>query len=190
MTLSLPKLLGFGIALELFIFIASYLLYPEIEETFRYAARYSGRLSAAVFLLAFYAYTMAFPKSLNENMEVRNLIIVFAVLHLIHFGFLASNIFLNEIPLIPVKLLGGALAYLMIVWAPFKLHQLKLPLQLTYFYYVTFVMIMTYFARVKGDFEGAEPQWLHFVALTIFISCSFVFGLRMWNTRKARKINQ
>jgi len=62
--LSLPKLLGLGIVLEVLIFIGSYILHPELEETFRYAARYSGRLSAVVFLFAFYRYAMAFPRPL------------------------------------------------------------------------------------------------------------------------------
>jgi len=172
-----------GIALEVFIFIGCYLLHPELEETFRYAARYSGRLSAVVFLLAFYGHAMAFPKSLKENAVVRNLIQLFAVVHVIHFGFLATNIYLNEIPLVPVKLLGGALAYLMIVLAPFVLHKVKTLFQLVYFYYVSIVMIVTYVARVKGDFEGAEPFWLHFVMLSVFGIVSVLFGLRMWKTK-------
>lgn len=183
MKLSLQKLLLLGVFLELLILLISYLLHPEIEETFRYAARYSGRLSAVVFLYAFYTYSMAFPNLLGENIELRNLIRLFAVLHVIHFGFLAANISLNAIPLVPVKLIGGALAYLMIVLAPFKLHQFKTPLQLIYFYYVSIVMTMTYVARAKGDFEGAEPFWFHYLALGVFIICALVFGIRMWQTR-------
>ena len=183
MKLSLQKLLLLGVFLELLILLISYLLHPEIEETFRYAARYSGRLSAVVFLDAFYTYSMAFPNLLGENIELRNLIRLFAVLHVIHFGFLAANISLNAIPLVPVKLIGGALAYLMIVLAPFKLHQFKTPLQLIYFYYVSIVMTMTYIARAKGDFEGAEPFWFHYLARGVFTICALVFGIRMWQTR-------
>lgn len=184
MKLSLQKLLLVGTAIELLILLVCYLLHPEIEETFRYAARYSGRLSAVVFLFAFYTYAMEFPNPMSQNSELRNLVRLFAVLHVIHFGFLAANIYLNEIPLVPVKLIGGAMAYLMIVLAPFKLHQLKIPLQLTYFFYVAFVMIMTYVARAKGDFVGAEPYWFHYLALGVFVVCSIVFGFRMWKAGK------
>jgi len=187
--LSLSKLLFLGVIAEALIFVVSYLLHPELEETFRYAARYSGRLSAVVFLFAFYFYAMAFPKPLNKNKDVRNLIRLFAVVHIIHFGFLATNIYLNAIPLVPVKLLGGALAYLMIVMAPFVLHKAKTGFQLVYFYYVSFVMIMTYVARAKGDFEGAEPNWLHFVMLGLFGIASILFGIRMWNARHSIKID-
>lgn len=184
MKISLQKMLLLGLIAELIIFLVSYVLHPNIEVTFQYAARYSGRLSAVIFLVAFYTYAAAFPIPMRKNSGLRNLIRVFAVLHVIHFGFLAANVYLNEIPLVPVKLSGGALAYLMIVLAPFKLHQLKIPWQLTYFYYVTFVMIMTYVARAKGDFEGAESSWFHYVALAVFVGCAIVFGLGMFRKRK------
>lgn len=184
MKFNFPKLLLCGITAELIILIISNWLYPELEETFRYAARYSGRLSALVFLAAFYSYAMVFPKPLSKNREVRNLIRLFAVLHVIHFGFLAMNIYLNGIELVPVKLLGGALAYLMIVLAPFVLHALKRSLQLVYFYYVTLVMTVTYVARAKGDFDGAEPYWLHYVMLGVFVVAMIAFGIHMWKARK------
>lgn len=184
MKFSLQKLLFLGILAELLILVICYLLYPELEETFRYAARYSGRLSAVIFLYAFYSFAMAFPDPLSENKVVRSGIKLFAVLHVIHFGFLVMNIYLNEIPLVPVKLAGGALAYLMIVLAPLKLHKLKVPLQLIYFYYVSIVIIITYVARAKGDFEGSEPFWFHYLALGVFVLSSIVFGLRMWKARR------
>lgn len=126
---------------------------------------------------------MTFPKPLKENIELRNSMFLFAALHLIHFGFLATNIYLNEIELVPVRLIGGILAYLMIVLAPFQLYRLRTPFQLVYFYYVSFVMIMTYVARAKGDFEGAAPNWFHFVALVVFLACATIFGIRMWKLR-------
>jgi len=183
MKLSLSKLVLLGVLLEIMILIGSYLIYPELERTFRYAARYSGRLSALVFLIAFYSYAMAFPKALKEHIEVRSWIKLFAVLHVIHFFFLAMNIYLNSIEFVPVKLSGGALAYLMIVAAPFVLHKMKKAVQLVYFYYVTIVMLVTYLSRVKGDFEGGEPFWFHYLALGIFVIAAIVFGVRMWKKR-------
>ncbi|MGK0308372.1 MAG: hypothetical protein ACI8RP_001334, partial [Urechidicola sp.] len=44
-------LVTLGIIAELIIFLTSSFLHPEIEETFRYAARYSGRLSLVVLFL-------------------------------------------------------------------------------------------------------------------------------------------
>ncbi len=183
MNTSFNKLLLIGVALEFLILIGCYLLHPEWEETFQYAARYSGRLSAVVFLYTFYSYAMTFPLVLGKNLKVRHFIKLFAVLHVIHFAFLALNIYLNDIQLVPVKLLGGALAYLMIVVAPFILHRLKRPFQLLYFYYVALVMTITYVARVQGDFEGAQPYWLHDAMLVIFLVAMIGFALRMWKAK-------
>lgn len=184
MKLSFRNLLLLGVAAELLILLISYMLHPEIGETFRYAARYSGRLSALVFLYTFYRYAASFPNPLQENTEVRNWISIFAILHVIHWGFLATNVYLNAIPLEVPKLIGGALAYLMIVVAPFKLHQVKIPFQLTYFYYVGLVMILTYVARIKGDFEGAAPNWIHYVGISILIVGCILFGFQMQRASK------
>jgi hypothetical protein len=180
---SFQKLLFIGVFLEALIFTVCYYLHPELDETFRYAARYSGRLSALVFLYAFYSYAMAFPRPLKENIEVRDLIKLFAVLHVIHFFFLTTNIYLNNIELVPVKLIGGALAYLMIVLAPFVLHKMKKALQMVYFYYVAIVMIVTYLSRAKGDFEGGEPFWFHYFALGTFVLSAVVFGIRIFRNK-------
>lgn len=184
MNLSFKTLLLLGISLELLILLISYLLHPELGETFRYAARYSGRLSAIVYLYAFYQYAVSFPTPIKDNFELRNFIRLFAILHVIHFGFLASNVFLNAIPLETVKVIGGALAYLMIIVAPFLLHQVKVPLQLIYFYYVGLVMILTYVARIKGDFEGAEPYWLHYLAISVLILSFIGFGFQIRKSMK------
>ncbi len=179
MKYSFKKLLLLGVLAELLILLICYLLHPELEETFRYAARYSGRLSAVVFLVCFYQYAITFPIPIQESEGLRNIIRLFAILHIIHFGFLATNIYLNEIPLIPIKLVGGALAYLMIVIAPFQIHKVKKPIQLIYFYYVSLVMIITYIARFKGDFEGAEPHWIHYVGFGTYLLGCFVFSFIM-----------
>lgn len=175
-----------GILAELAIFLSCYWIHPSYEETFRHAARYSGRLSLFVFLITFYRYAFGHPKPLKENTTLRNWLLLFAVVHVIHFGFLATNVILNDIPIVPVKLAGGALAYLMIVVAPLLLHRLKLKLQLVYFYYVSIVMIITYVSRVNGDFEGAEPFWFHYLALGILVFCCLFFGWKIW---MAKKIN-
>lgn len=182
---SLQKLLLLGILAEVIIFLISYYIDSSMEVIFRYAARYSGRLSAVTFLIVFYLFATSFPSSLLKNKPLKNGLILFAVLHLIHFYFLATNVYLNEIPLVPVKLAGGALAYLMIVAAPFFLHKLKPKFQLVYFYYVSIVMIMTYVARVKGDFQGAKPFWLHYAMIVVFVICCILFGI--WMIKQSRK---
>jgi len=168
---------------ELLLFLVCYFTQPSIEEVFRHAARYSGRLSFGVFLVTFGLYAFGQPKTLTQQRTTRLWLLLFAVLHIIHFGFLATNVVLNKIPIVPIKLTGGALAYLMIVAAPFVLHRAKKWAQLVYFYYVSAVMAITYVARAKGDFEGAEPFWFHFVALGIMITAMGFFGFKIWKAK-------
>lgn len=172
----LQNLILIGVLAEVVIFLVCYFLLPSLEEVFRHSARYSGRLSAVVFMATFYVFATSYPKPIAENILLRNLLILFALLHLIHFGFLATNVYLNSIPLEASRLAGGAFAYLMIVAAPFGLHKLKFPLQLGYFYYVNLVMILTYLARIKGGFQGAESFWFHYVAMGILIIGCIAFG--------------
>lgn len=177
------QLLTLGVLAELALFLVCYFTQPSIEEVFRHAARYSGRLSFVVFLTTFTLYTFAQPQPLVQQRKTLLWLLLFTVLHIIHFGFLATNIILNHIPIVPVKLTGGALAYLMIVAAPFVLHRAKKWAQLVYFYYVSVVMTVTYLARAKGDFEGAQPFWFHFVALGTMLVAMAFFGFRIWRAK-------
>ena len=186
MKFPIRNLILFGVAAEIAILIICYVIQPSLEETFRHAARYSGRFSFVVFLVVFYRFAFGYPKAIKENITLRNWLMLFALVHIIHFGFLTANVYLNAIPIVPVKLLGGAIAYIMIVIAPFVLHKLKFWMQLVYFYYVSLVMKITYIARAKGDFEGAEPYWFHFLALGILISCSLFFGWKIYSAYKAK----
>jgi len=182
----LKKLLAIGVSVEIIIFIVSYMNHPAIEDMFRYAARYSGRLSFLIFIYTFYLFTRNHPNPIRDNNQLRNYIQLFAVLHVIHFGFLAMCVYLNSIPLETVKVIGGALAYLMILIAPFKLHAVKFNYQLIYFYYVSLVMALTFVARFKGDFEGAAPHWLHYLGLTTMILCSILFGGMIYKSGKLK----
>lgn len=184
MNTQFKQILSFGILAEVLILVGSYLLQPTIEDTFRYAARYSGRLSFAVFFYSFYLFASAHPQPIRENQPLRNFLQLFAVLHLIHFVFLALSVYLNAIPLEVPKVIGGALAYLMIVAAPFRLHRIKFSGQLVFFYYVSFVMIMTFVARIKGELEGADPHWIHYVGIGIAVLCGVLFG---WWLRKGTR---
>jgi len=181
--ITLNKLVVFGVLAEVIIFLIPYLSNSTIETTFRHAARYSGRLSFIVFLYTFYLYASSRPKSVRENLPLKNFISLFAVLHVIHFGFLALSVYLNDIQLEVPKVIGGSLAYFMIVAAPFFLDKLKTNLQLIYFYYVSLVMSLTFVARLKGDFPGANPYWFHYFGLATMVICCVIFGILIRKSR-------
>ena len=177
MKTSLRQLILAGVLLELIIFVLSYFSAENFNETIRLSARFSGRLSAVLFLMVFFLFAISKGGKVERDTPFFNNLILFTVLHIIHFGFLAANVFMNAIELIPVKLVGGALAYGMIVAAPWVFDRLKRGLQLVYFYYVSLVMIITYFARANGDFQGADPSLIHYVFIGIYISACLGFGI-------------
>ena len=167
-----------GVLLEVLLFLYFYNMEPDINEVFKYAARYSGRLSLGIYLLCFYLFRSAYlnKKSLEITQKALG---VFAVMHVIHFFFLAYSIHLNQVPIVPTRLAGGFIAYLMIVVYPFLIEKInRKAFHLTYFYYVGFVMIMTYISRVSGQFI-AEPEAFHYNALIVLVFILLIFGTQM-----------
>ena len=181
---SYRQLLFAGIFLETIIFFIFFYSKQDLGDVFRYSARYSGRLSLIIYLYCFYIFYKAFLNSDNLK-RVKDLVFIFGVLHVIHFGFLALSVYLNNLPIIPVKITGGALAYLMIIIYPFIIEKIKKPIyHLIYFYYVGIVMLMTYVARIQGDFEGAEPEIFHKIAFVFLILVFLKFGYIFYIQRK------
>ena len=181
---SYRQLLFTGIFLETIIFFIFFYSKQDLGDVFRYSARYSGRLSLIIYLYCFYKFYRAFLNSDNLK-RVKDLVFIFGVLHVIQFGFLALSVYLNNLPIIPVKITGGALAYLMIIIYPFIIEKIKKHIyHLIYFYYVGIVMLMTYVARIKGDFEGAEPEIFHKIAFVFLILVFLKFGYIFYIQRK------
>ncbi len=185
MKTSFKNLLLLGVGAELLILIISHLIAHDFAEVLRLSARYSGRLSGVLFLVVFYLYVTPLPNKMESGSPFMNYLKVFTILHLIHFGFLAGNVWINDITLIPVKLAGGSLAYLMIILAPWVFQKLKVWMQLVYFYYVSLVMIITYLARAKGDFEGAEPSLLHWIFIGTYLLACVAFAIQIRKNKKA-----
>ena len=174
-----------GLLLEAILFIFLYIIEPEINEVFRYAARYSGRLSLGIYLLCFFFFNQAYQK--NISLEItKKALGVFAIMHLIHLFFLTFSIYLNEVPIIPSRLTGGFIAYLMIVVYPFYIDKINRKVyHLVYFYYVGFVMLMTYISRIQGKFEGANPEMFHYIAMGILILCLVFFGIKLIGSKNS-----
>ena len=105
------------------IFLIFFLSIDDISETFRYSARYSGRLSLIVYLYCFYVFSKEFEG--NKYNKTKKVVLLFSVLHLIHFIYLAFSVWLNELPIIPYKLLGGFIAYVLIIIYPLLIDKIK-----------------------------------------------------------------
>ncbi|MEM7574310.1 MAG: hypothetical protein AAF433_15500 [Bacteroidota bacterium] len=181
------KWLFIGVLAELSILAYCYFNYPEPEELFQHAARYSGRLSLFVFLFNCYYFATRYPFAQEQNyLRLKQLVGIFAILHLIHFGFLAANVYLNQVSLEAPKVAGGALAYLLIVVYPLVMRNRKqqLSLHLGYFFYVGIVMAVTILARLKGDFPGAEASPIHYLGISALVLALIGLG---WRVRQNKR---
>ena len=182
--LTFKDYLSLGILAELIILIFFYQSSENLGDIFRMSARYSGRLSLIIYLICFYHFTFSFIKKKSIH-KLNQSIIIFCVLHYIHFIFLALSVYHNDLPIIPLKLSGGFVAYLMILLYPFLIKKIKKPiLHFIYFYYVGVVMCITYLERVRGNFEGAEPELFHYIGLASVIISLVGFGLYLVKYRR------
>ena len=106
--LTFKSYLSLGILAELIILIFFYLISENLGEIFRMSARYSGRLSLIIYLICFYHFTFSFIKRKSKT-ELNQSVIIFCVLHYIHFIYLALSVYLNDLPIIPSKLSSFAI---------------------------------------------------------------------------------
>ena len=177
----MKKIISLGVFVELLIFLIFFLSVDDISETFRYSARYSGRLSLIVYLYCFYVFSREFER--NKYNKTKKVVLLFSVLHLIHFIYLAFSVWLNELPIIPYKLLGGFIAYILIIIYPLLIDKIKKTIyHIIYFYYVGIVMAVTYLARIKGEFVGAPTELFHYFGFTIVILIFILFGYKIFKT--------
>ena len=102
-----------GIISQLILILVLMSLLTDVNEIFRYAARFSGRFSFSLYLLSLLSFLKYYTKN-QSIMFTRKVLGIFSLIHLIHFYFLATSIYLNSIPIIPYRLAGGFIAYLMI----------------------------------------------------------------------------
>jgi hypothetical protein len=175
----LKKIISLGVFAELLIFLIFFLNINDISETFRYSARYSGRLSLIVYLYCFYVFSKEFEG--NKYNKTKKVVLLFSVLHLIHFIYLAFSVWLNELPIIPYKLLGGFIAYILIIIYPLLIDKIKKTIyHIIYFYYVGIVMAVTYLARIKGEFIGAPTELFHYFGFSIVILIFILFGYKIY----------
>ncbi len=144
--------------------------------------RLSGRVSLGVFILLFIYETILLKKrnvpTFFESTTMWHWRAGFAIHHYLHLIFIGIYVVSSGIELVPFRLAGGALAYLLIGVMPFLSVQIleKKWLRFFYLYYVWFVMFMTYVARLQRDFPNAGGNYTEYV----FFSSILVLALG-WN---------
>jgi hypothetical protein len=130
----------------------------------------------------------------SDFWEEKTLFPAFALHHFLHLGFLATFLYLSQAEIIVYRLLGGALAYFLILLLPILLYWrprfISQSLRYFYLYYVWFVMFMTYIARVRGTLAvagGTMTEHIFFFSIVLLLLAfnlillinQFIFKLKM-----------
>lgn len=138
--------------------------------------RFSGRLSLIIFSFIFILLVYD-RKKLHEILSAKPFYI-FAVAHGIHLIELLSFVLLANRDLIPLRLAGGFLAYVLIFFMPFiqqafesgNVSAKKYALaENIYSYYVWFIFFMSYLPRVQGKLLGVGGNYEEFVVLMVWV---------------------
>ena len=173
----ITKLLITGIALELLVILLAFIESKgDMTLFFQASARLSGRVSLLFFLFyGIYATRNPSVETGSVALSVKTTLVRdFAVIHVIHWVFLAIAVILSGFELVPFRVLGGALAYLMIVLMPL-IYQKKLlatvsltTMQHVYIFYVWLIFFMTYLSRVRGQTPTATGNmWAYWVLMAV-----------------------
>jgi uncharacterized membrane protein len=168
---SLKNLVLLGVGIEALVALFAWMTTATTVDFFQTSARISGRVSLVVFTFLF-----LYSTNRKRNLATENAWFVgFAVVHLIHLGFLATFIYLSGVPLILIRLVGGIIAYLLTVVYPFVVlrnlgdYKLRTRMRETHLYYVWFVMFMTYLSRVKAEQRWVGGDMSHYQFLFGFV---------------------
>lgn len=165
--------------------------YGATLESLQAVTRFSGRASLLIFSLIFLFQN---HKHLNvKNILSEKYFLIFAIAHGIHLLELLSFVYLSGTPLIPIRLAGGFLAYVLIFMMPyaqsmFERNKLSLKtfssLTLIYLYYVWFIFFMSYLPRVRGTLPNVGGSYSEFVVLLAWVS--ILMGIKLQSLLMAK----
>jgi hypothetical protein len=174
--MNLRNLVLVTIIAELLLGVLALHNYGATLEGLQAVTRFSGRFSLALFSILF----ILLPRQRNQLhfLFFNQPFLVFAVAHGIHLLELLSYVYFSGNPLIPSRLAGGFLAYVLIFSLPLlqqyyetgKISEKKYLLAETiYLYYVWFIFFMSYLPRVQGKLPNVGGSYQEFVILLAWV---------------------
>jgi len=177
--------------IEVGIALLAVINYGATLESLQAVTRFSGRASLLIFSLIFLFQN---HKHLNvKSILSEKYFLIFAIAHGIHLIQLLSFVYLSGNPLIPIRLAGGFLAYVLIFIMPyaqsmFERNKLSLKafssLTLIYLYYVWFIFFMSYLPRVRGTLTNVGGSYSEFVVLLAWVSV--LLGIKLQSLLMAK----
>lgn len=153
-----------------------------------------GAILGAVLIFGFSLWSLVSSSGAEAGRLQRSMVLaavtLFAWIHAIHLGFVWLNVSQNAVEMVTTKLIGGALAYAMVLAHPFVVERVA-PDRIyhrVHYGYVGFVMGVTFLARLRGDFDGAENSWFQYTGLGVLGVVLFWWIARFAKERKERSI--
>ncbi len=158
--------------------------YGASVEALQAVTRFSGRVSLTIFsfIFLFHHHRHIHVKSILSDKYYS----IFAIAHGIHLLQLLAFVYLSGNELIPIRLAGGFLAYVLIFAMPYVQHLFQhnhfsakkySTLTLIYLYYVWFIFFMSYLPRVRGTLTNVGGSYTEFVILLAWVS--FMMGVKL-----------
>jgi hypothetical protein len=158
--------------------------YGATLESLQAVTRFSGRASLVMFSIIFLFHN-------HRYVPVRKILSdqyfsIFAIAHGIHLIQLLAYVYLSGNELIPIRLLGGFVAYILIFIMPYAQHLFDTQrlsfkkystITLLYLYYVWFIFFMSYLPRVRGELPNVGGSYSEFVVLLAWVS--FMMGIKL-----------
>ncbi len=170
--------------IEVGIALLAVINYGATLETLQAVTRFSGRASLAIFSLIFLFQNHRYVNV--KAMLSERYFSVFAIAHGIHLVQLLTFVYLSGNQLIPLRLAGGFLAYILIFIMPYAQHMFESnkisqkqfsTLTLIYLYYVWFIFFMSYLPRVRGELPNVGGSYSEFVILLAWVS--LMMGIKL-----------
>jgi len=181
--------------IEVGIAVFAIMNYGATLEGLQAVTRFSGRASLGIFSLIFLFQTHRYIKLTSILSDKYYLI--FAIAHGIHLVQLLTFVYLSGNPLIPMRLAGGFVAYLIIFIMPYAQYRLELgklslkqfaTLNLVFLYYVWVIFFMTYLSRVRGTMPNVGGSYSEFVILLAWVS--LMLGMKLQSQLMSRVSNR
>ncbi len=169
------------LAAEALIVIAAVLLYGVNVTGLQAATRFSGRLSALLFGLIF--ILLPYHREKLAAILSDKFFLTFAIAHTIHFIELFWYNMIIGGTFIPLRVAGGALAYVMILTMPFLINKFPkkrrfIPENI-YLFYIWLVFFVTYLPRIQGKLPYVGGKYAEFVAMFTWICLLLVIRISL-----------
>lgn len=177
------------LAAEALVVVAAVLLYDFNISGLQAATRFSGRLSAFIFGLIF--ILLPYHRERLTGILSDKFFLAFAVAHTIHFIELFWYNMLIGGTFIPLRVAGGALAYLLILTMPFFIGKVadrkKQLLENIYLFYIWLVFFITYLPRIQGKLPYVGGTYPEFVVMFIWICLLLVIRIILSITHRKQQ---